>query len=227
MQAISRPMTADEQRQLKGAISSDGFGPWFINVGFGAALLVLPLVLVTALLHQKRLQQDLLPFAIGLGAAIGLYFHLKGRSRLASAHASLRQDLRDGVVEEVQATVLDAVCIPEFEDEGPALFLAVSPATTLFLQGQYLYETGEAGERLRSQIRIARAPTSRTVLDFSATGDVVRPVTRLPGGIYDQLPEDGEVLPVSLREAAERHGKRRNAEERRRRTRGSTPSRRA
>lgn len=205
-------MTAEEQRQLKGALSSDSFGPWFINVGFGAALLVLPLLLVTGLLHQKRLQQTLLPFAAGVGAAIGLYFHLKGRSMLASSRASLRQDIRNGAVEEFHATVLDAVCIPEFEDEGPALFLAVSPDTTLFLQGQYLYDTGDAGELLRSQIKIARAPASRTVLDFSASGDLVGSVTRLPVGIYDQLPDDGEVLPLPLRDAVERHGKTRSAE---------------
>lgn len=211
MEMTTRPMTDVERRQLRAAVSADdSVGHWIINVGFGAALLMLPTLLLASLLGQKHLQHVLLPVAAVIGGGAGLLLQFKLHRLLAAAQGSTRADIRNGVVEEVEASVEAVVSIPEFEDEGPALFLAVAPNATLFLQGQYLYGVDEKGE-LRSRVRIARAPLSRTVLAFGSSGERVTSTTALPPGLYDQLPEDGELVPLGLQETLARHARGKSA----------------
>jgi len=201
----TRELTLDERkalqaaaRDLAGAARSVVWaGPWFGLLG-GAG---------TSWLAARVGLGQLAPYLIGggllIGIAVGLYWRRTQRA-IPEMAQPYERDLSGNRTEILDADVTQGVLVEELEDEGVGYLLAVEPTRTLFLQGQYLYDLGEKGEGLKSHVTVARAPSSRHLLDFTTTGESVAVVEVLPANKGYPLPEDGAVLDEPLPDVVSR-----------------------
>lgn len=174
----------------------------------GIVVLAFEPVLVARLAERSGLAAKAL--ALGVAVALGAWVVFRGTRhdwRRELARLAL-QDLEGGEAEITRYLAKAAVRVEEMLDEGTSYYLELRDGRTLFLSGDYLYESEHAGTFPCREFEIARAPHSRILLGFRCLGELITPCESVPPFAVDELegnliPDDGALVPQTLEEVRE------------------------
>jgi hypothetical protein len=199
-----RPATAEERRALE-RLEGSSVG-WSVlgAAWFAVSIAIAGLGLFFLGTKSRPVAQAFFVFAVGVASAVmSVYLRRLFARSAASARAAAASDAGAAQVDESTFAIVDAIQVPETEDEGLHFFLRLVDGRVLFLSGQYLYEAVEEGRFPSSRVTVVRAPSSEIVLDFTPTGDYLAPTTvRAPFSddelARDRVPGDGAILRVAF-----------------------------
>ena len=147
-------------------------------------------------------EQHLWPIAAALAGCSIYALWRQRRMPTAGSRAATRRDLDQGLVDDLQVQIVEALVVEEQEDEGPGYYLKLADGQVLFLQGQYLMDAEEEGFP-RARLSMAHARESRTLLDLRCDGPPVPVAGRLPAFSVedwkaDRVPPDGALLDIDF-----------------------------
>lgn len=144
--ATNRLMT-EAERALLAEPPLKLFG-WWTGLVSSGCLFVLTF-LVMALLAVVLPFEAVVPAAVGTAAlasiAAYVWIQRKARRGLSRQRAVTARAAAAGSVQSTVYTIRDAVAVEEQEDEGLSYYLLLDDGSTLFLSGQYLYESADNG----------------------------------------------------------------------------------
>jgi hypothetical protein len=204
VQTRDRPMTAEERREIEGALRSiRSTGDLWMG-----SLCALMAMLLLGMLVQRVFKLPKSPWEAVIAVAavvVAISVFVRGRlsARKLDPTVPLKADAAAGVAREHVYDVVDAIKVEEFEDEGSNYFLRLADGRVLFLSGQYLYESEDEKRFPSTRVVIVRTPGTGTFLDLRSEGGYLPPTATLPPFSKERLkrgdvPEDGELLEVDF-----------------------------
>jgi hypothetical protein len=216
----TRTMTPEERHDVEQTVEGvrgvySGCVYFFIQLAGGTVLGMFAFAIPGALLHwlgaPETVMQVLFVLCSFGGFWLGVRSIRKDRREGTQRHLL---DLAESTVQEIHCTVLDAVQVEPFEDEGAGFFLDVGDGKLLYVRRgsdevyEELNELDEdeldppEGERRFPcrELRITRTPHGSLILRMEHLGEPFEPsrVRESLDGQVEYVPEDGEILTGSL-----------------------------
>ena len=189
-----RPLSRTQREELKGYIhwSTQLFRLFLFIVAMGIVSLLAKLAHAAFLTIVPSAGHDAWWLVPTFLVSVGL-FVLSGRwTGGGHFRRAVRTDLAEGVVKAQRIAAVDAISVPEGEDEGPTYFIHTDDGKTLLLWGQYL-ETYQRRGFPWTEFEIVEAPHSRVFFGLVRIGDQLQPTLRPSPLSWEECKRYGDI----------------------------------
>jgi hypothetical protein len=207
MKSELRPLTSNEQRQLKSLVRyrpggiDDFLVNWLIGGGF-VTLIVVFLVSKISFFFPYLFQ---IAIACGLLTAVAAYYFARKHRQSASSNARLNiiKDLSEGLAEICTFEVSEAIAVEEFEDEGTGFYLKVGTKQVLFVVGQYLDDLAAKNKFPSTVVQLVRSPKAQIPLGLTPLGTYLSPIGMRPPFTKEEfkrelVPREGDIFEIDF-----------------------------